>query len=401
MKPCFALLALSAMLAAKPWADPLTVVEPAELIYTDQQMGDIIMDASLATFAADPSTLITFHSGWWPPLNSNAITKYSGTLNAPFQTLLTQKTQMQAFPNDPNLQTNTIGVWMPNIYKAADGGYLGFVHLEDFTDEVAVPVAQRCSSYPYCGHQKYIIALAYSTNSGDTWKLCGNIIKANAQPATNIGGIPFLVKGGYFYVYFNEQVVVSGKLEQRVSVARAPVSNVLSAARTFTVTQWKKYNSNNLTNEGFNEDGLIGAGSHIIPEYPGYLFTDAKHPYDVHSDAAYSRAVNRYYLLVNVASKANLLYSSADCVNWVTSALIDNTPSVVFGGTTYEVHHAFPTIAALSSTTEDNREVGRQFHVLYTIKPSGSGAAYEYDTLYKKKVSVTADVMPSIHCLFP
>lgn len=399
----FTLFALS--LLGPAHSDPVTKLGPAELLYTDAQLpadvtGEFGIDGTFATVKKDEASFYSFNSHWW------GMSRYTGTAARPFPATGPDagfpRCREALFPNDPFLHSGRTLAFIPSIYKAPNGHYLGFVHLEDGTSCPNIPptyedgnncpqIAPVLADF-YCGTQTYSIGLAYSQNEGQTWKFLGTVVHPNIRPGKNIGGVPFLVVNGYFYIYFNEWAVVGGSEQTFIGMARAPVQDVLNAALNNTVTPWMKFNGGNMANDGFNESGLTGTATNVVQVHPSYPLRNDIENYDVHSDAVYSRAVNRYYLLVNIIGRANLLYSSTTGTFWENPIVVDNTvmhpnfPNQV-------VHHAYPTITAYSFGTDDLREVGREFYVQYTLKPTQQ---FGYDDLYRKKVSTTSDIVPML-----
>jgi len=426
-------------------ADPVTKIGALELIQSPSQSnlpisGDFTTDAPFSTLNQSINQS-TWYSAWW------GTARYTGNTNSPFSSLAEQHCRRDLFPNDPTLQTGKILVYIDNFYSVGNGALLGFLHMEDGTEcinadptDYPPPYTEGATCPPkfpfpgtnvgafYCGSYntkpavRYYIGLAYSTNGGTSWKYLGNIIapKANGGAGTNIGGVPYLVKDGYFYVYFNEHALVGSNLQTRISVARAPVASVITAAQSGSATQWKKYDANLAQNQGFNQDALTGeAGANIVPEFSMYPFagtpanvcpagttapldqcqvTNATYQdlYDTHSDAVYSRSVNKYFLLVNVVKYATILYSSPDAVTWGNPVLVDNTSNYTGAdGVRHDglIHHAFTSIMAASSNTEDTREAGRLFYVVYPLKDSKSYVDYG---IFRKKVTVSDDVTHAV-----
>jgi hypothetical protein len=321
----------------------------AELLYNDSEI-PFSMDGSFATLKKNSAELY-----YWE--HSYGITyKYHGPLDDPLQTQDWEKPKTEVFDYNGKADPNKTDIWIYNIYKRDNGDLLGFCHIEKY-DDTNVVVG-------------FAIGLVYSTNNGDYWTYCGEIIKPQ-QDTVNVGGVPYLVVGDYFYVYFNEWPL--NKNSKNISVARANMNDVLNAAAYKNVVSWKKYNS-----LAWSQDGLTGVGSNIIP--------DITTRYDVHSDAAYNRALDKYMLTVQTHSLGQLLlYTSIDGVNWENKIIIDETDENDF-------IQAYSCFASLSDATDDCREVGSEFYIIYPRKDHPDN--YGYDELYRRLITIGFEKTP-------
>jgi len=274
--------------------------------------------------------------------------KYHGPLDDPLQTEDWVKTASDLFDFNGKADPITDRILIYNIYKRDNGDLLGFCHIEKY--DFSIP-----------GYVEFAIGLIYSTNNGDDWVYCGEIIRPQ-KDTDNIGGVPFLVVGDYFYVYFNEQPI---NYNRRICVARANVNDVLNAAANGEVTSWKKFNSGTWT-----QDGLTGVGSNILPV--------AGWPYDVHSDAAYNRILGKYMLTVQTHNLGQLLlYTSLDGINWEDKTIIDETGDNNF-------IQAYSFFASLDNATDDCCEVGSEFYIIFPRKDWPNH--YDYDEFYRRLV---------------
>lgn len=307
-------------------------VGPAELIYTDSQKPLNFFDGSPATLRKSDTQTHYFH------YDGNVYSHFYGAADDPFKQVITRPTM------DNNGYTGE--VWIYNIYKHTDGNLLAFCHLEGGN-----PI-------------HYGVGLAYSTDNGDTWEYLGQIV-APDTPTFNVGGVPYLVVGNYFYVYFNEHS--NGK---KLSVARALVSDVLSAAALGNVTTWYKYDGSSWT-----EDGLTGSGASVIPR------ADPAVNYDLHSDAAYSTALEKYMITVQTHGKGQLLlFTSTDGINWGDETIIDETDD-------NDYIQAYSWFQAIDGGTDDSREVGSSFYI-YTPRKDWLNR-YDYDEVWRHTVTIT------------
>ncbi len=345
---------------------------------------------------------------------ANGFALFKGTPDKPFPSLpLWSEKILTAFPYATPVDirkrvVKTAGhpgqdhIYIANIYHGSNSSadpMIGFIHYEDIAsckdaDVVNDVYSASCSSYH--------IGLANSTDRGKTWHYMGHVIntsrnggygddgKNNAHQTTNIGGVPYLVKDGYFYVYYHEYPSVSGTDYKRyVSVARALISDVVNAASNGNVSPpWYKYNNGTWT-----QSALTGLGSSIFeaPQDHG----------NTHTDAVYSNLTKKYYLItveqnLKIGNSINL-YSSFDGIKW-------DAPNSISSGSVF-----YPFISPSSFIDNDAHTVGKDFYVLYAktspryhepnylrCLEAGDGAGACQD-IYQVKVTLGAgDVSPII-----
>jgi hypothetical protein len=329
-----ATLATSAAVSVK--AAPVLSIGPPELLYSDAQLGPMFFDAPMCTLRRDSSTLYFWHSRpglfqrWW------------GTLEAPMQ---------HPMP-DPDMDLNGHGyyVWIMNIYKVSPSdpkALLAFCHRESSPENA-----------------QFFIGLAKSIDGGASWKYLGDVIAPQDNSGgKNIGGAPMLVIDDHFYVYFNE--FATGSSERRISVARAPLASVAAAWTADTTAPFVKYRDGS-----WDEDGLLGVGSNVIPGIQG--------SWDVHADAASCPSLGRYLLTVQTHSENNLwLFASKDGVSWGEKTLVDHFPGRI---------HAYSFFAGLSDASDDCSTVGDDFYIYFPRKDFYS--SYFYDDFLRCRATV-------------
>lgn len=320
-------------------SDPITVVQTDQVNYVPVPWiaaGKArLIDAPLTT-VTDGSTRYWFNVG---------LAKFIGTLDRPFASLQWVRPQEQAFsdPNNAGLggpwkQQGSDWVyggealWITNIYQIPDG-ILTFMHVE--TPRVV-------SGAYYTGHGR--VGLAWSYDFGEHFAYLGDIIVPFGDPDNfNVQGVPYIIKNGYFYIYYDDNCSDGNK-----GVARAPVADVVMAAKNATTTQWKKYQ-----NGSWDSPGLGGACNAISIE-DGIT----------HTDGAYSTYTGKYYLLLTSQDWGGndtwiKLYESGDGINWSFARTIAEEPASALSSG--QAGYQYATIVDQSGS--DNAVVGERFYV--------------------------------------
>jgi hypothetical protein len=319
-------------------------ISAEQLIYEDSAL-PFDIDGSFATLRKSSTEQYFWHS--WGDRNY----KFHGPLYDPLQTKDWEKSDTELFDYNGKGDPYTDRILIYNIYKRDNGDLLGFCHIEKY--DFGIP-----------GYVEFAIGLIYSTDNGDHWIYCGEIIRPQ-EDTENIGGVPYLVIGEYFYVYYNELPL--GSDTRRISVARAEIVDVLNAAAVGNVIPWQKYN-----NGWGNESGLTGVGSSIIP--------GMDNSYDVHSDSAYNRTLGKYMLTVQTHNHGQLLmYTSTDGINWGDKMIVDETDDNNF-------IQAYSFFLGTDNATDDSREVGSEFYIYFPRKDWPGN--YAYDEFYRRLVTI-------------
>jgi hypothetical protein len=321
------------------------------------------------------SPLTTFVSGgkrYWFNSRSLAQTKYQGSLSVPFQNFLWSKESHLFFSdpqnklggpytkiNDLNWTYGGGAPWIVNLYQAADTELLAFIHIEQGA-LVNGNYSTGASS----------LGLAYSNNAGESFIYLGNIIEyQRLRDEYNMQGVPYFIKDGYFYIYYHDLCPGAA-----TTVARAPVTEVMQAARRGNVSSWKKYNLGT-----WDSNGLGGACTKVNIE------TGIDH-----TDAMYSTHTGKYYLLLSRAGNSLLstwikLYESTDGINWTFIKNIVEELNTVEGGYQY--------VSVVDSTGRDNSQVGESFFV-YSAKNIRNASVYRWQ-VNLSNISSTAAPLPT------
>lgn len=327
--------------------DPRTVIEPSEF---NREAGiDYQPDSPMVTFRRGGAQhwLIAL---WDKTRGGIAHMRTQGSVDHPLAQMEWIKNQSSMFSYDHRKFDGNY--WIVNGYQAEDG-ILAFVHVENAEGSGREKVSGK-----HLNGGKSRIGLAWSINGGDTFTYLGNIIIPYGDPEPfNIQGAPYLILGGYFYLYFHD---IGG-----LTVARAPVAKVLSAARRGTTSQWMKYDGPQV---GFASDGLGGPSKHIGIDGIS------------HTDAACSTYTHKCYLLLsrmNWGGQASWLklFESVDGVNWAfrdTIAQEQLGPGI----------RGYQYCTIIDEDGKDNSIVGQRFFV-YCNKdhpePSRKGLRWKVD----------------------
>lgn len=308
-----------------------TVSEPIEVVrsneFSDDAADDYVPDGTLAIISQG------VNERWLIPLwdRKHGGIKHlltEGPVDYPLRSKIWIKSSAQFFENAKKQDGN---LWIANTYIDKTG-ILAFVHAE----------AVEGSGKPgFPGRTR--IGLAWSKNGGETFKYLGGIVTPFGDPAPyNVQGGAYIVKDGFFYIYYHDT--------RGITVARAPVDEVLSAARDGKTSVWKKYLGAELgfTSPGFGGDsypiGVKGAS---------------------HNDAACSTFNNECYLVLTMMTwggikSSIILYESADGIQWKQAKVIAVEPhtSGIRG-------YQYATI--VDGDSSDNAIVGKQFYI-YSAK---------------------------------
>jgi hypothetical protein len=321
------------------------VMDPAAF----DAMGIQTMDVSLSTLSRGAGQdNLWFHSERFGSDHQ----KFSGPLTRPGTTLLFEKTAADYFPLNPSGADGQW--WLTNVYQTADGGVLGFVHVEKSA-----------------ASDRYRLGLAYSTSSGDSWTYLGHIISQYSDPeGSNITGTPYFVKDGYFYIYYGDMSPSGGI----AAVARAPVQDVLAAARNGTTSPWYKY-----LNGTWSGAGLGGMASALaLPNV------------SLHGDAAFSTTKGVYVLTGYNHSPGRGVWIafSRDGVNFSPGQWLQQSADPNNGTLS-------PYITIVNTDGTDNSYIGSSFYAYWAFAPQftelgNSNLRY----LVRQRVELVAPVTP-------
>ncbi len=346
---CLLLSSIFLFSATQARATDVTVGPETTVVTTGQIIPDINPFSGQPTHAID-APLTTYVSGgvrYWLNSLGSVHMKYKGTLDAPFQTQVWTKDTKTLF-SDPyhlglggpwrkidakNFTFDGSAVWVVNVYQPSDKEILAFLHIE---------IPALVNGVYTTGKSK--IGLAWSKNGGESFTYIGDIVTYSGTASEyNMQGAPYIIKDGYFYLYYHDMCP-----GQETSVARADVATVIAAAKNGQVTTWSKYDKSGWTNTG------LGGVCSAIKITPGID----------HTDAAYSSYTGKYYLLLSQYGASTVptwikLFESTDGISWTYLTDIVSAPTAKSGGYQY--------VTIVNADGTDNGVVGKSFYV-YSAK---------------------------------
>lgn len=336
--------------------EPRFTLDQAEMVMTPddfQRMGVSIAYDSMFSVVPDGDRFDFYHSEGGTR-QGTLLSKFRGTLDEPAQAPIYTRNALNAPTGEQ--------WWIANIFQTPDHALLAFCHIENGNP------AQ---------HGWWGIGLAYSTDNGATFHRLGWILGQHVKDsvgATNIGGVPFVTKDGYFYVYYSDVRTAGAASEP--SVARAPVAEVLDAARRGTVSEWHKYRDG-----GWSDAGLNGDASPVMRNGPLY---------STHGDSAYSTYLGRYVLTgyTHGPGRGVFITFSTDAVSydpplWIQRSSMPDKDAL----------SPYETIVNLDGS--DNGIVGQSFYLYYGYRFRQAGVTSGefpalYRWLFRQKVTLNA-----------
>lgn len=331
------------------------ISEP-ELYKTDAQLGDYTLDGVYVPLRNPDGTFRFINTSY---SEKPYFHKFIGTPED-----ILQKSEEYEMDYNGYCSAEGSGVWIMSAYKYDDGMLVGFCHRELLhpTD----PAFGNC----------FFIGLAVSHDGGDSWKYIGDIVSnvLNGGPIkANMGGVPLLIKDGYFYIYFND---ADRDMVQRISAARMKIDETKACLLEEKLPAVHKYTGSGV----WKTDPMKCAGANILPEV-GFI------P-DAHAKGVYCKALDRYLLTMQTNAQARLLlFISKDCEHFDDHIILD----VAEEGVQMQPYSFF--MATDGDCSDDMNVIGSEFYIYYPRKgtrirnPKEYGD-YGYDDLYRRKVTI-------------
>ncbi len=331
-------------------------ISPPELVKTDAQLGNFTLDASFVPLRNPDGTFSFINTSFSEKPNYH---RFVGTPEDIFQEDVLYEMDYNGYTCDP-----PSGVWIMSAYKYPDGMLVGFCHREliSHTD----PAFGNC----------FFIGLAVSHDGGKSWKYIGDILSNvlnGGSLKTNMGGVPLLVKDGYFYVYFND---ADQAMLPRVSAARMKIDDTKACLLQGKLPQVFKYTGSGI----WKTDPMKCTGANILP--------DVGFQPDAHAKGVYCKALDRYLLTMQTNAQARLLlFVSKDCEHFDDYIILD----VAEEGIQMQPYSFF--MATNGDCSDDMNVVGSEFYIYYPrkgtrIRDPKEYGDYGYDDLYRRKVTI-------------
>ena len=338
-----------------PSACKFSVGEP-ETVISHERMKEVNIRG------VDGSIYALNANGQWKWLCTNLvkIVCSTGPRDNPFDDIVAQS----ELAGLPDAYTNTAfgfaadhrwgdGPTLANAYYDPErGNILGFIHTE-WTLE------SQDGTY-------FRLGLAISKDGGRSFRWCGHIIEPELSYDTwfnhwrggkvgghhamaNIGLANYVIKDGYFHLYYADARDEPDTFIQGTAVARAKVDDVLAAADELQTSPWHKYHDG-----GWDESGR--GGGKFTPlniEPKGYL----------HGDAAYNSYLDQYVLVTRYGKHTGpdgsrlkrgeiMISFSKDGINWNEWQTVHADDHL----------HDYPSIISMG---DDNEVLGKSFWVYY------------------------------------
>lgn len=331
------------------------ISEP-ELVRSDAEFGAYTLDGSFVPLKNPDGTYKFINTSF---CEKPYYHKFIGTAENIFE-------KSEEYEMDYNGYCNAepSGVWIMSAYKYDDGMLVGFCHRE---------LIHRTD--PTFGNH-FLIGLAVSFDGGDSWKYIGDIVSNvlnGGRIFANMGGVPLLVKDGYFYVYFNDSDRYGA---YRVSGARMKMDETKACLTEGKLPQVYKYSGNRV----WHTDAMKGTGANILPDVG---FTP-----DAHAKGVYCKALDRYLLTMQTNGESRLLlFVSEDCEHFDEHIILD----VGDEGVRMQPYSFF--MSTDGDCSDDMNVIGSEFYIYYPrkgmlcVNPLEYGD-YGYDDLYRRKITI-------------
>jgi len=337
-------------------------ISPPELVKTDAQLGAFTLDGSFVPLRNPDGTYCFLHTSYSEKPNFH---RFVGTPEDLFQNDILYEMDYNGYTHaEPS------GVWIMSAYKYPDGMLVGFCHRE--------LVSNTDPAFGNC----FFIGLAVSHDDGRSWKYIGDIVSNVLNGGSfkaNMGGVPLLVKDGYFYVYFND---ADRDMVQRISAARMKIDETKACLMEEKLPQVFKYTGSGI----WKTDPMKCTGASILPDVGFRL--------DAHAKGVYCKALDMYLLTMQTNAEARLiLFASKDCEHFDQHIILDTAEE----GKEMQPYSFF--ISTDGDCSDDMNVVGKEFYIYYPRKGTllGNPTAkydYGYDDLYRVKVTIDDMVRP-------
>ena len=183
---------------------------------------------------------------------------------------------------------------------------------------------------------------------------------ADAESTIEVCGSPYVVHQGYFYVYARDKM---GEAEHNLVVVRAPVADVVAAARKGKSAEWKKYFEG-----AFSQPGIGGKSSPLEKDNPSTRWMDL----------TFNTELDRILMVVAENDEDGVglyLTHSADGLEWSPRQPISSLEGESF----------YPSIIDYDKST---RETGGSFSIVYTHSKEGEWNRWKDANIMRQEIIV-------------
>lgn len=224
------------------------------------------------------------------------------------------------------------------------------------------------------------IGMAASHDDGQSFQDLGIILETNAEPApaarccADMGGAPFVIHDGQFFLYFRDRMDDSGVLSDvQLAVATASVDDVVAAALAGSTSEWRKYNG------ATTEPGLGGRSKPL----------ELGNPTTNWHSVSYNTALQRFVMVVSthgVTIHPSDLYlvTSEDGYAWSPRVLL----------TSCDCELTYPSIISPDGNPLQTNDV---FYVYYVTTPPDQEWRWHETQLHRMTVTLTGNMVTADH----
>lgn len=282
----------------------------------------------------------------------------------------TSATGTYAFTSFASGLTDVVNLWFTSIHHPGGSERLAFIH-----EENAGYTGFNAPGQGWEGRTR--IGLAYSNDSGNTWKYLGRIASPHQDPMPfNVQGTPYFVHEGDFYIWYKDR---NASGTEGYAVSKADVSSVLTAARAGHLGSnlWQKK-----TPSGWNSN---------IASEPAFPAGAAEGV--IHSQAARA-ADGNYYMLSTImvgsswgttSTYVQLFTVDPTTLAWTKKMHVVNEGSAAFDPSAAGKGYQYASI--VDPEGRANGEVGSSFYV-YSGKFQDTAAPFK-QALYQWQVNLS------------
>lgn len=225
--------------------------------------------------------------------------------------------------------------------------------------------------HPSGDFRNFYSVLGLSISSGPNSTIfydLGKIIQTQlpaeqATSAVEVAGGSFVVKDGFMYVYFRDYFLPSGIKQSNLSVARAPIADVIANALIYQGTNFNKY-----FNGSWSEPGISGRSTALETGNPSTAWMAMS--YNTHLSQVIM-VVSQY----GAGPPKLYMTSSTDGLTWTPRQPLENAPGESF----------YPSIVdsgANPLVSDDS------FYVYYTKSQAGGFERWNDAEIVRRQVTV-------------